>query len=200
MRTNQAILWPMRFFVFAGALLLVGCDQASVRWSEEVRLTDGQMIVVRRTAQGKTYSELGGTGGWRDPVQMSVSIDPTPGGIKPPPEWRENYVPALLDYDPRSKAWSIVATFYYCETWHAMGKPIPPYIEYQSTSGGPWQRVPLEEKFIDRETNLLTGPSTDGEPSLHKIEAKELIQRSAGRKYQRILATWGPEENNNCDY
>ena len=183
----------------ATALMLVGCDQANVRWSEEVRLGDGQMIVVRRTAQGKTYSELGGTGGWRDPVQMSVSIAPTPAGIKPPPEWRENYVPALLDYDPNRKAWSIVATFYYCETWHAMGRPIPPYIEYQSTSGGPWQRVPLEERLLDRETNLLTGPSTDGEPSLVTIESKDLNQRSAGPMYRRILRTWGREEDNNCD-
>ena len=198
MRTDHATCW-LRICALASALMLVGCDQASVRWSEEVRLKDGQMIVVKRTAQGKTYSELGGTGGWRDPVQMSVSIAPTPGGIKPPPEWRDNYVPALLDYDPHSKAWSIVATFYYCSTWHAMGRPIPPYIEYQSTSGGSWQRVPLEERLLDRETNLLTGPSTNGEPSLLKIEAKELIQRSAGRKYRRILRTWGREENNNCD-
>lgn len=180
-------------------LMLVGCDRANVKWSEEVRLADGQIIIAARTAQGKTYSELGGTGGWRDPVEMSVLIVKTPGNLKSPPEWRDTYVPALLDHDASNNTWSIVATFYYCETWNALGKPIPPYIEYQSINGAAWQRVALEERFIDRETNLLTGPSTDGEPSLVTIKGKELSQRSVTPMYKRILRKWGREEDNNCD-
>lgn len=182
------------------ALLMAGCDRASVKWSEEVRLADGQMIVVARTAQGKTYSELGGTGGWRDPVDMSIAITKAPGGIKLPPEWRDTYVPALLDYDDLDKSWSIVATFYYCETWHALGRPIPPYIEYRSVNGAPWQRVPLEERLIGREANMLTGPSTGGEPSLVTVEEKEKAQRSATSMYQRILREWGSSEGNNCNF
>lgn len=112
MRTSQAVYWFMCFLVFAGALTLVGCDRASVKWSEEVRLADGRMIVVARTAQGRTYSELGGTGGWRDPVEMSIAITKAPGDIKLPPEWRDTYVPVLLDYDESDKSWSIVTTFY----------------------------------------------------------------------------------------
>lgn len=157
------------------------------------------MIVVQRTAQGKTYSELGGTGGWRDPVEMSVSISPTSDEIRPPPVWRDAYVPVLLDFDASSKSWSMLATFYYCETWYALGKPIPPYIEYQSIHGSLWKRVPLEERFIGRETNLLTGPRTDGEPDLVTIASKEFRQRSAARRFQRILRKWGREESNFCD-
>lgn len=186
--------------VLVGTLLMAGCDRASVKWSEEVRLADGQMIAVARTAQGKTYSELGGTGGWREPVEMSIAITKVPGDIKPPPEWRGTYVPALLDYDDSDKSWSIVATFYYCETWHALGRPIPPYIEYQSVNGAPWQRVPLEERLIDREANMLTGPSAGGEPSLVTIEEKDKIQRGAMPMYQRILRKWGGNEGNNCNF
>lgn len=185
--------------VVASTIVLAGCDKANLQWSEEVRLLDGQMVMAERTAQGRTYSELGGTGGWRHPVKMSVSITKEPDGIEPPPEWRDAYVPVLLDYDISSKSWSMVATFYYCETWYALGRPIPPYIEYQSTRGSPWKRVPLEERFVGRETNLLTGPRTDGEPDLVTIADKEFRQRSAGWKYQRILRKWGREERNYCD-
>lgn len=198
MRANHATCWLMVFFVAASASMLAGCDRASVRWSEEVRLADGQIVVAYRTAQGRTYSELGGTGGWRDPVEMSISITKSSGNIRPPPPWRDIYVPVLLDYDTSNKTWSLVATFYYCETWHALGRPIPPYIEYRSANGAPWQRVPLEERLIDQEANMLTGPSTDGEPSLVTVEGKERIQRSSTPMYKRILRTWGPEEDNNC--
>ncbi len=196
MRTSQV----MCFLVFAGALTLVGCDRASVKWSEEVRLADGRMIVVARTAQGRTYSELGGTGGWRDPVEMSIALTKAPGDIKLPPEWRDTYVPVLLDYDESDKSWSIVTTFYYCETWHAFGRPILPYIEYRSVNGAPWQRVPLEERLIDRKANMLTGPSTDGEPSFVTVEEKERLQLRAGSKFQRILRRWGSEEGSGCSF
>jgi len=200
MRTSQAVYWFTCFLVFAGALTLVGCDRASVKWSEEVRLADGRMIVVARTAQGRTYSELGGTGGWRDPVEMSIALTKAPGDIKLPPEWRDTYVPVLLDYDESDKSWSIVTTFYYCETWHALGRPILPYIECRSVNGAPWQRVPLEERLIDRKANMLTGPSTDGEPSFVTVEEKERLQLRAGSKFQRILRRWGSEEGSGCSF
>jgi hypothetical protein len=157
------------------------------------------MIRVERTAQGRTFSELGGMGGWKDPVNMSVSITRAPDGIKPPPEWRDGYVAMLLDYDAPAKSWSMVATYYYCETWYALGRPIPPYIEYQSVQGSPWKRVPLEERLIGREANLLTGPRTDGEPDLVTIADKEFRERSSGRMYQLVLRKWGRAEANVCD-
>lgn len=190
--------WSGFPLAFLALLTLVGCDRASVKWLEEVRLTDGHVIVAARTAQGKTYSELGGTGGWREPVEMSISISKAPDGFTFPPEWRDYYVPVLLDHNTETRTWSIVATFYYCETWYALDRPIPPYIEYQSVDGTAWRRVQLEERLVGRETNLLTGPSTKGESSLVTMEVKEQSQRSAGRKYRHILRTWGFEEGNNC--
>lgn len=179
-------------------LTLVGCDRASVKWSEEVRLADGQVIVAARTAQGKTYTELGGTGGWRDPVAMSISISKAQDGFTSPPAWRDNYVPVLLDHNTETNTWSIVATFYYCEVWYALDRPIPPYIEYQSVDGAAWRRVPLEERLVDLETNLLTGPRTKGEPGIVTLKEKQHRQRGAGRNYRHIVRKWGIEEGNNC--
>lgn len=192
------IRWLMQSLVLVSAMALVGCGEVSLKWSEEVRLEDGQMVVAERTAQGKKYSELGGPEGWNQ-TEMSVAITQTPHNVKPPPEWRDVYVPVLLDYQPSENTWTMLATFYFCETWYELGKPVPPYIEYQSINGSAWQRVPLEERLIDRKTNLLTGPSSDGEPGLVTITDKEFRQRSAAPKYRRILRKWGSEEDNFCD-
>ena len=194
----RATRWLAQLLSFAGVIALSGCGEVSLKWSEEIQLEDGQVVVAERTAQGKKYSELGGPKSWNQ-TEMSVVITKAPNGIKPPPEWHAAYVPALLDYQPSSNSWSIVATFYFCETWYELGRPVPPYIEYQSTNGSPWKRVPLEERFIDRQTNLLTGPSSDGEPSLVTIVDKELRQRSAAPKYKNILRKWGREQDNFCD-
>lgn len=195
---HRVAQWVARLLTFAGAMVLAGCGEVNLQWSEEVRLEGGQIVLAERTARGKKYSELGGPKGWNQ-TEMSVVITKAPNGIKLPPEWRAAYVPALLDYQPSSSSWSIVATFYYCETWYELGRPMPPYIEYQSINGSPWKRVPLEERFIDRKTNLLTGPRSDGEPSLVTIADKELRQRSAAPKYKHILRKWGPAERNFCD-
>ena len=105
----------------------------------------------------------------------------------------------LLDYESSTHSWSLVATFYYCETWYQLGRPVPPYIQYRSTNGSAWTHVPLEERFVERRTNLLTGPSSDGEPELVTVADKERRERSAVQRFQRILRKWGREEDNFCD-
>jgi hypothetical protein len=170
----------------------------NLEWSEEVRLDDGRMLLVERTAQGKQFAELGGPKGW-DQTEMSLSVVQAPDGVKAPPQWRDAYVPVLLDYQPQSESWSVLATFYYCEAWYELGRPIPPYIQYRSTKGSAWARVPLEERFIDRSTNLLTGPSSEGEPERVTLADKARRERSAVQRFQRILRKWGQVEENNCD-
>jgi len=177
---------------------LAACDKVNVKWREEVQLEDGVVVIAERTAKGKKYSELGGPGGWKQ-GEMTVVITKAPNNIKPPPEWREVYVPVLLDYQPFSNSWSMVATFFFCETWYELGRPIPPYIEYQSINGAPWRRVSLEERLIGRKTNILIEPDLDGEPGLVKIGEKERRQRRVGPKYKKILREWGSKEYNFCD-
>lgn len=192
-----------RLFVFLASgsaltLLLAGCGKVDLAWSEEVVLADGRMLIVDRTAQGKKFSELGGPGGW-DQADMSLAVVELPDGVRPPPPWRDAYAPVLLDYEPATGSWSLLATFYYCQTWYALGRPIPPYIQYRSADGSAWTRVPLEDRFIERKTNLLTGPSSDGEPDLVSATAKEKIERSSAVRFQRILRKWGLAEENHCD-
>src|SRR5262245_58973220 len=106
--THRPFLW----IVIVGLLWLAGCREVDLRWSEEVQLASGHVIVVQRTARGEKLVELGGPGGWEQ-KEMSLAINP-PATRPKPPEWRSAYVPVLLDHDESENRWSIVATFYTC--------------------------------------------------------------------------------------
>lgn len=190
----RRLLWGC---LLLATLALCGCGNVQLQWSEEVRLHDGRLLVVDRTATGKKLSELGGTKGWEQ-VYMSIAFDQVPPSAVRPPPWRAAYVPILLDYDSTSRTWSLVAAFYRCETWYALGRPIPPYVAYQSIDGQPWRRGVLEERLIGRSANLLTGPRSDGEPDLVTIVDKEQRRRSAAPLFKQVLRKWGSEEENFC--
>jgi hypothetical protein len=173
---------------FAG--MLAGCGEVNLRWKEEVRMAGGEMLLVDRTAQGKTDSPFGAPGGW-DQKRMTLEVLRLPENWIKPPVWSEPYVPILLDYQPEGRVWSVVATFYYCNTWYELGRPLSPYLEYQSKDGGSWERIPLEDRLMGRKTNLLADVDAGGEPDLVTAEERERRDRNAGKIYQAIVTDWG---------
>jgi hypothetical protein len=178
-------------------LLLVGCGKVQLAWLEDVQLQEGQQLEVTRTATGKQRSELGGPKSWEQ-TEMSLAFAQVPAGFAKPPIWQAPYVPMLIDYAPDQRTWSLVAAFYRCETWYALGRPMPPYVAYQSVDGQPWQQVALEERLIGRPANLLTGPRSDGEPERVTIADKEQRRRSAAPLFRQVLRQWGSKEENFC--
>lgn len=180
------------------ALLLSGCSNyAKNEWSEDVQISTEELVRVHRIAEGETYSEFGGVKSWDVKVN---SLNVTDGQkIKMfPPVWNGEYIPILLDYQAATEQWSLVTTPNTCEAWYALGKPNPPYIEYQSISGSAWKRVPVEGRLIGRETNLLTGPRVTGEPNFVGISEKIMRRRNAAPKYRSIIRVWGVQEDNFC--
>lgn len=179
------------------ALASASCGKSTISWTEEVQLGNKKIILVERALKGQGNAEIGGPSYWRH-MEMSISFKKDDNTVPLPPEWHAKYVPVLLDHKQESNAWVLVATPDTCETWYELGRPIPPYIQYESVNGAPWRQVGLEDALIGRKTNLLTGPSTKGEPVLLTLPAKEDPWRRAGPKYQTILRKWGVEEYNNC--
>lgn len=180
------------------AKLLCGCAKVHLQWMEEIQLQQGTQLTVERTAAGRKRAELGGPKGWEQ-TEMSIAFGQAPAGAVRPPTWRAAYVPILIDYDPATRTWSLVTAFYRCETWYALGRPMPPYVQYQSTDGQPWRKTPLDERFIGRPANLLTGPRSDGEPELVTIGDKTRRNRSAAPLFKQVLRRWGSEEENFCE-
>jgi hypothetical protein len=169
------------------ASALSACGIVDVAWKEEVKVADGQIIIVKRTAEGKALGEIGGPGGWRA-TRMTLEID-QPRLPTNPPVWSERWVPMLFDYDPGTKEWFLVATFYTCIDWRDLGRPELPYLQYRARDRR-WEQVPLDSKLFGRPANLLTGVNARGEPRLVSVGAKERRDRGAGKKFQRIVDVW----------
>jgi hypothetical protein len=168
--------------------MLTACDAVNLKWSEEVQLNDGQVIVIKRTAKGEKQGELGGPGGWKE-KEMTITLDKGGEGMQFP-SWQTAYVPILLDYQAVEKTWSVVATFYYCGGWYNLNRPKLPYVQYQSKDGGAWIVVPLEERLIGRKTNLLTGPRSGGEPPFLSLEEKKGRGDNASDRFRWIIESW----------
>lgn len=172
---------------------LPGCGRVNLAWKEEVRLSDGQLLTVDRTAKGHIQRELGGPTGW-EPSEVTLQVQSAINGAKAPPAWRSNLVPIVLDYDVARSTWVVVATYIYCGTWHKAGKPSSLYVEYASTNGGDWRVVPLESGRIGQPSNLLVGIRHTGEPALIREVDKEVRRRRASDIYKAIT----PVSKNNC--
>ena len=168
-------------------LALLGCSVFANSWQEEVLLISGELIIVKRTAQGSPLGELGGPGGW-EAKEMSLEIE-KPDRVNKPPEWRFAFVPMLFDYDAKNEEWFVVATFYTCGPWYDLGRPDLPYVEYRARQGA-WEIVPLSPELIGRKANLLTGVSSKGEPPLVTLEEKKKRDGRAGASYRTILGKW----------
>lgn len=168
----------------------VGCSRMSIEWQEEVRLSGGQLITVDRTAKGaKTRDIAMRATGWK-PKELTLRIPQAGLGIQTPPVWRSVLIPVVLDYDPASSAWSVVATYKFCSTWYDMGRPMSPYVQFISSHGRPWQMVPLQSGWAGRRANLLTHIRHTGEPDLVREAEKETADKQVDEQFKAISTSW----------
>ena len=186
----KAAVWLGWLLAAGMTAMLAGCSNGvDLKWQEEVKMADGQILLLNRTAKGEQVGGHFGTtggGGFKE-KELTLDVVKLPEGWQPPPAWRTEWVPVLLDYQPEEHTWTIVATFFWCK-----GPKSPPwrYIEYQSKNGGPWTVVPLEERLDGRDTNLYT--HIGGKmPGFITVEERDRQSRSAANQYRRIMANFG---------
>ena len=143
--------WLMGLAVAAGGLWLVVRDP-SMNWREEVQLQSGEVIVIQRTAK---FSEnwIAGGGGGSFNRGMTIEFD-SPDKPDNPVIWSGLYVPMILDRDPDTNEWMIIATFYHCDSWYDIGRPALPYTAYRYR-GGKWLQQSMEPKWIGRTANVI---------------------------------------------
>lgn len=172
------------------AVVLAACGNHRIAWTEEVRLSSGEVIDVKRSVTSQQLGEIGGSGGW-EAESMSLKIE-RPKRPSDPAEWSYPYVPVLFDQDPVSHEWFVVATFYTCERWHELGRPKLPYAEWRYHAGQ-WRRVELSPAHVGRAANMLTSIRSKGEPD-HTLASKEQIMsdRRIAPEFRRVFDGWVP--------
>lgn len=175
-------------------LLLGACGDPHMEWMEQVKLQSGEVIVVARTAKFSENWVAGGGGGSIN-KGMTVQIVQPP---KPdyPGVWDARFVPIVLDRDPETLEWFIVATFFHCDSWYELGRPKLPYTEYRFRNGR-WIQQSLTQKWIGREANVLPADLSDraaiaeAKPAL-TVERKDGIFYGSAMspKFKRVVDKW----------
>lgn len=184
MTTAASLRWGWAIAAIIGA---TGCVKSKLQWEEEVQLASGEVLVVQRVVKGVSpMGEVGGPGGW-DSEGMTVAVI-SPEHADNPPVWEGPFVPLLFDRDAQTGQWFMVATFYSCESWYALGKPKLPYTEYRLKEGR-WQQQSLTPSLIGRKANMLTNIHSTGEEN-HTLASKAKSVSRAAPKYQEIVSTW----------
>lgn len=174
--------------------LLTMCGTSRRAWKEEVRLYDGQVILLARTASADLGGEIGGPGSI-DNVQMSLRIL-SPEIRNKPPVWRFPFVPIYMDFDRGNNEWVVVATLFSCEEWRRLGLANLAYIEYRNRKKG-WEVVPLSSTLLNRNANLVVGVFSN-KRSIVKFEeknGKNSIDANAYKPYVVIQS----KPRNHCE-
>lgn len=165
-----------------------------MEWNEQVRLQNGDAIVIARTAEFHENSIAGGGGGsFNKGMTFQISQPTKPDNPGP---WSARFVPIIFDRDPQTQEWFVVATFFHCDSWYELGRPRLPYTEYRFRDGR-WVQRPLEEKWIGRATNVLPadlsdkGAIAETRPIL-TVEQKEriLTNPAISPEFKRVVSSW----------
>lgn len=179
-----------KIIIFIGIIALVvfsvtTCGNTEKKWQEEVLLGNGQKMWVERTAKFSSGSELGGPGSLDDLTSTLTVISRL--DVKPPPAWSgAELAPILLDYDRDEKSWVLLATYYMCDVWEKIGKPVPPYVQYKPVNNS-WVRVPFDKKWLGTSANLTAGVVRN-ERDVVTAEYKILFDAGSGEKYKKIIS------------
>lgn len=166
--------------LLVGTLLLQGCDDKNNKqWQEEIQLSDGNIVWVKRTAHFERtntgwLSRLGDAASRGRIMNMELTIDiPETAFALKPPIWRFNAVPLLLDYDKEKKTWIIIGGYFYCDSWEVAGKPALNRWQYVLRNND-WIIEVLDKKYIGHDPNIslnINGP--EDSKKITKVQIKK---------------------------
>lgn len=174
--------------IAALALLLSACGAKTIEWTEEVRLSNNETVLVKRTAKLKANYIAGGGGGSINEGMTVEIVQP----VRPdnPGLWSARFVPLVFDRDAITGEWFMVATFFHCDSWNELGRPRLPYTEYRYRQGQ-WIQQSLSAGLIGTPANMFTGMGPSGVKNL-KVEDKTLLLENpaVSPKYKTITDKW----------
>ena len=165
------------------------CGIGSEKWKEEVRLSDGRVIVVdRELIREEGGDEWASNRSGSKPKEYRIRLV-DPDGFGKTIEWRSQKksprtwpeVPLVFDIaSGKPTVFSLVAISAGCEV----------YSKYVYL-GDKWIEESLPDHFEHRSANLLYGSKKDL-PSL--LDLKEKDKRNSGSGYSRSLKQVGPNK------
>ncbi len=169
---------------------LTGCSK-TVNWTEEVRLSNGQMIVIERETKHRPGGAEWARGtGWR-PIEYVLRFQYPPGSGRVI-EWRSTKIslstypefPLLLDNEPKEDTPFLVSI-----NWPKDG--CYEYVRYVAREGS-WVEDPLPPEFEPRAANLYL--SAAGLDLPRKVTLALKRTENADVRYRQRMKQVGPKQ------
>jgi hypothetical protein len=118
--------------IFGSLAFYYQCWGQFIKFTEEVELSSGEIIIIQRKLKTNSFGEVGGPGGWE--VKFNSLIITNPSNSGNPSIWQtdEELLPILFDFDSKTREWFVVASAA-CGAWRAVGDPNDDYhyVEYR---------------------------------------------------------------------
>ena len=156
--------------------ILIGCKRQNfptgATWLEEIQLSNGKVITVRRTITGKFYYQ--GNGYDFKPTSDNVEIVDSKG-LTVPPLWEDKWRPMILDQNNQG-IWYMVVTPSFCYDWQSSFL----YRLYE-VHDGQWQRVEFDRELEGRKANFDWTIKLKDPPSLLKLQDKPFSKEDVFR-------------------
>lgn len=156
-------------------------------WTEDVLLHNGEKVVAQRTAHLSGNSIAGGGGG---SFNKGMKLGIISGSSEESSTWSDLYVPMLLDRDPKTGEWILVATFFHCDSWYKLGRPLLPYTEYRLTKSGAWIQQHLSAELVGRKANLFIADRKPPASHLTLQQKEKAVPPGAAKKFRWIVEKW----------
>ncbi|UQY89516.1 hypothetical protein LQE85_10055 [Stenotrophomonas rhizophila] len=166
---------------------MVGCNRMSESWKEEARLSDGRLIVVKRTAKGTITRDIAMRAtGWK-PKVTTLRIAQVEGAANPP-VWRSAHSGRL---GLRAGFIDVVGRSHLHVVQHLVRHGSPNVAICAVHIG--WRRSvacrALQPGWVGRRGNLLSYIRPTGESGLIREQYKEMLWRQDSDRYKWISAS-----------
>ena len=163
--TSILLVTACGYFVFT-------FGDVNLTWSEQMTLSDGSLLVVRRGVVGNSFGRSRVQPEAWLPSSFSIDVSKSFSGV---PIWRAQLRPIFLDLVAPNGNIVIIAEPKDCDEWSRIGKPNPPYLAYELQEHV-WTQIEVPLQFLGRSANLLRTPRFTGEQSL--IRSSDIEQRN----------------------
>lgn len=165
--------------------ILIGCKRQNfptgATWLEEIQLSNGKVITVRRTVVGKPYYQ--GNGYEFRPTSDNVEVVDSKG-LTIPPVWENKWRPLILDQDAQGVWYIVVMSYLGCDELSSF-----PYSLYK-VNNGQWQQVKFDRTLEGQKANLDGTIKLKNVPLLLKLQDKPLFKEDIPmipKRYHKIV-------------
>lgn len=167
--------------------VLIACKKhpTSASWMEEVQLSNGTVITIRRTITGKPNIQAG----YADFKPQNDRIEVIDSkGLSKPPVWENKWFPMILDQDVHGD-WFIIVYPIYCFDWNSSF----PYRQYKVINNS-WELIEFDSSLNGRSANLEWKIKLSSMPIFLKLQDKISKNRKGDRtliKHRKIIIDQG---------